>query len=161
MADRVASPARRRPPTSNPKSRRARGGATWDCRRRGVKKLTSGFPAARIGRGGPPGRRVRQIVVDMLHSREFDPFGPFCADANPAPSEASPPCAVAPLPHARLPMNSSLDETKGKFSSLQSIEKSQNVEIIAQSGVLTGLLGRSLARVGDRIEGARDFALQG
>jgi len=133
MADRVASPADESPRRQT-RSRRAPGGATWDCRRRGVKKLTSGFPAARIGRGGPPGRRVRQIVVDMLHSREFDPFGPFCADANPAPSEASPPCAVAPLPHARLPMNSSLDETKGKFSSLQSIEKSQNVEIIAQSG---------------------------
>jgi hypothetical protein len=69
----------------------------------------------------------------MLHSREFDPSGPFCADANPAPSEAPAPCADAPLPHARLPVNSSLDETEGKFSSLQSIEKSQNVEIIAPS----------------------------
>ena len=97
----------------------------------------------------------------MLHSRDFDPSAPFCAGAIPAPSEAPPPCVAAPLPHARLLANSSLDETEGKFSSLQSIEKSQNVEIIAQSGVLTGLLGRSLARVGDRIEGARDFALQG
>ena len=110
MADRVASPVRRKPPTSNPKPRRAPGGATWDCRRRVVKKLTSGFPAARIARGGPPARRVRQIVVDMLHSREFDPTGAFCADANPAPSEAPPPCAAAPLPHARLPANSSLAE---------------------------------------------------
>jgi hypothetical protein len=132
MADRVASPARRKPPTSNPKSRHALGGVTWDCRRRVVKKL--GFPAARIARRNPPGRCVRQIVVEMLHSREFGSSGPFCADANLAPSEVPPPCVVAPLPHARLPVNSSLDETEGKFSSLQSIEKSQNVEIIAQSG---------------------------
>jgi hypothetical protein len=54
--------------------------------------------AARIARGGPPGRRVRQIVVDMLHSREFDASGLFCAGANPAPSEAPPPRAVAPRP---------------------------------------------------------------
>jgi hypothetical protein len=47
-------------------------------------------------------------------------------------------------------VNSSLDETEGKFSSLQSIEKSQNVETIAQPGVLAGLLGRSLARVSSR-----------
>jgi hypothetical protein len=134
MADRIASPARRKPPTSNPKSRGAPGGATGDYRRRVAKRLTSGFPAARIARGEPPDRRVRQIVVEMLHSRKFDPSGPFCADANLAPSEAPPPCVVATLPHARLPANTSLDETKGKFSSLQSIEKSQNVEIIAQSG---------------------------
>ena len=130
MADRVASPARRKPPTSNPKSRRAPGGATGDCRRRVAKRLTSGFPAARIARGEPPDRRVRQ----MLHSRKFGSSEPFCADANPAPNEAPTPCVVATLPHAQLPANTSLDETKGKLSSLQSIEKSQNVEIIAQSG---------------------------
>jgi len=134
MADRVASPARRKPPTSNLKSRRAPGGATWDCRGRVAKKLTNEFPAARIARRNPPGRCVQQIVVEMLHSREFGSSEPFCADANRAPSEAPPPCVVAPLPHARLPANTSLDETKGKFSSLQSIEKSQHVEIIAQSG---------------------------
>jgi hypothetical protein len=98
-----------------------------------VKRLTSGFPAARIARGEPPGRRVRQIVVEMLHSRDFDPSAPFCAGAIPAPSEAPPPCVAAPLPHARLLATSSLEETEGKFSSLQSIEKSQNVEIISQS----------------------------
>jgi hypothetical protein len=98
MADRDVSAARRKPPTSNPKSRRAPGRTTWDCRRRVAKRLTSGFPAARIARGGPPGRRVRQIVVDMLHSREFDPSGPFCTGAIPAPNEAPPPRAVAPRP---------------------------------------------------------------
>ena len=142
MTDRVASLARRKPPTSNLKSRRAPGGATWDCRGRVAKKLTNEFPAARIARRNPPGRCVRQIVVEMLrqivvemlHSREFGSSEPFCADANRAPSEAPPPCVVAPLRHARIPANSSLDETEGKFSSLQSIEKSQNVEIIAQSG---------------------------
>ena len=40
---------------------------------------------------------------------------------------------AAPLTRAQRPANSSLDETDGKFSSLQSIEKSQNVEIIAPS----------------------------
>ena len=130
MANRVASPVRRKPRASNLKSRRAPGGATWDCRRRVVKKLMSGFPAARIARRNPPGRCVRQIVVEMLHSREFGSSEPFCADANPAPSEAPTPCVVAPLRHAQIPANSSLDETEGKFSSLQSIEKSQNVEII-------------------------------
>ena len=134
MADRVASPARRKPPAANPKSRRAPGGATWDCRGRVAKRLTSGLPAARIARGKPPGRCVRQIVVEMLHSREFGSSEPFCADANPAPSEAPTPCVVAPLRHAQIPANSSLDETEGKFSSLQSVEKSQNVEIIAQPG---------------------------
>src|SRR5271170_1989982 len=114
MADRIASPVRRKPPTSNPKLR-APGGGTWDCRRRVAKRLTSGLPAARIARGEPPGRRVRQIVVEMLHSREFDPSGPFCVDANPAPSEAPPPCVVAPLPHARLLATSSLEETEGNF----------------------------------------------
>ncbi len=134
MADRDVSSARRKPPTSNSKSRRAPGGATLDCRGRVARRLTSGLPAARIARRNPPGRCVRQIVVEMLHSREFGSSEPFCADANRAPSEAPPSCVVAPLPHARLPANTSLDETKGKFSSLQSIEKSQNVEIIAQSG---------------------------
>jgi hypothetical protein len=134
MADRVASPARRKPPMSNPKSRRAPGGATWDCRRRVAKKLTNEFPAARIARRNPPGRCVRQIVVEMLQSREFGSSEPFCADANPAPSEAPTPCVVAPFRHAQIPANSSLDETEGKFSSMQSIEKSQNVEIISQSG---------------------------
>jgi hypothetical protein len=41
-----------------------------------------------------------------------------------APSEAPPPCVVAPLPHARLPGEFVAEETDGKFSSLQSIEKS-------------------------------------
>ena len=131
MADRVASPARRKPPTSNPKSRRAPGGATWDCRRRVAKRLTSGFPAARIARGGPPGRRVRQIVVDTRASST--PPGRF-APTRIRPERSAAAVVVAPLSHAQIPANNSLDETKGKFSSLQSIEKSQNVEIIAQSG---------------------------
>jgi hypothetical protein len=46
-----------------------------------------------------------------------------------APSEAPPPCVVAPLPHARLPGEFVAEETDGKFSSLQSIEKSQNEKI--------------------------------
>jgi hypothetical protein len=45
------------------------------------------------------------------------------------PSEAPPPCVVAPLPHARLPGEFVGEETDGKFSSLQSIEKSQNEKI--------------------------------
>jgi hypothetical protein len=134
MTDRVARPARRKPPTSNPKSRRAPGGATGDYRRRVAKRLTSGF-RGRVLRAA--GRRIAAFDIsslETLHSRKFDRSGPFCADANLAPSEAPPPCVVATLPHARLPANTSLDETKGKFASLQSIEKSQNVEIIAQSG---------------------------
>jgi hypothetical protein len=46
-----------------------------------------------------------------------------------APSEAPRPCVVAPLPHARLPGEFVGEETDGKFSSLQSIEKSQNEKI--------------------------------
>jgi hypothetical protein len=134
MTDCVATLARRKRPASKPRSRRAPGDANWDCRRRVAKRLTSGFPAARIARGNPPGRCVRQIVVEMLHSREFGSSEPFCADAKPAPSEAPTPCVVAPLGHAQIPANSPLDETMRKFSSLQSVEKSQNGEIIAQLG---------------------------
>lgn len=134
MADRVASPGRRKPPASTLKSRRAPGGASWDRRGRVAKKLTSEFPAARIARGDPPDRCVRQSVVEMLPSREFGSSEPFCAEASPAPSEAPTPCVVAPLPHAQLPANSSLDKTMRKFSSPQSVEKSRNVDIIAQSG---------------------------
>jgi hypothetical protein len=70
--------------------------------------------------------------VDMLHSREFDASGLFFALARiPPRAKRRRRAPSRRVPHARLPVNSSLDETMRKFSSLQSIEKSQNVEIIA------------------------------
>jgi hypothetical protein len=95
------------------------------------ERVAGGAYCARRAAGSPRSTDRRGHVA-FARVRRLWPV--FCAGANPAPSEAPPPCAVAPLPHARLPANTSLDETKGKFSSLQSIEKSQNVEIIAQSG---------------------------
>ena len=130
MADRVADPVRRKPPTSNPKPRRAPGGATWDCRRRVVKELTSGFPAARIARGGPPARRVRQIVVDMLHSREFDPHRGVSRRRESGPERS--PAAVRRRAASSCAATGEFvarRRTDGKLSSLQSIEKSQNEKI--------------------------------